>query len=123
MKMRSLTAAVDLNHDPALGGWYLEAWTDFGRDHRITAERWEHEVDAIFAFELGAYNWLRVDGEDLTPFEIHLEPQPVATVRQVVCKCGATVEVRSTGRLASHNKPPNSDGYVVRCGNRSPTAR
>lgn len=41
--------------------------------------------------------------------------------RVVTCKsCGATVGVRPTGNLASHNRPPNKDGYVTRCGNRRP---
>ena len=41
-------------------------------------------------------------------------------------KCGAEVEVRQQPwqdreYLASHNAPPNEDGYVTRCGNRSTT--
>lgn len=40
-------------------------------------------------------------------------------VKTAVCsKCGATVAVRNTGHLASHNAPPNADGYIARCGNR-----
>lgn len=60
---------IYLDHDRALGGWYLEAWADFGRDHRISTQRWTHDADAVSAFEQNTHTWLTVDGEDLTPFE------------------------------------------------------
>jgi hypothetical protein len=40
---------------------------------------------------------------------------------ETICpKCGVTTVLRSTGYLASHNAPPNENGYIARCGNRWP---